>query len=336
MVSKKLTRSIRGLILNAPKVLENFDKILDPKTSCPCRRHYAKEYRPQGGCVLSGNLNLVKSKELRKVLAFGPNFRDKSTDMPIEAVENALDDFSSRFSDDNTPVSSFDDWKQHILQLCSERINSVDRRSRRHTPYLTAQTRKELRRLHRHLIVVPLDKAANNVGFVCKALYCQRLREELTRKNGAYEITAEQNQDLIDSHKTYLKRLELYGKAKLPFIYWLPKFHKNPVGARFIAASVDCTTSKLSRILSNCLGLVLETLREKDNETLSKTGVRRFFVVQSFEEVSGFLEKWVRKNHPNSKGLYTGDFATMYTTIPHSDLFMTMKHVTNEAFTRSQ
>lgn len=333
VIAKKLTRSIRGLILNAPKVLKKFDKIQLPTTSCPCRRHYAKEYRPQGGCVLSGNLNLVKSEKLRTVLAFGPNFRDKSTDMPVEAVETALDDFAIRFSDDYTPTSAFDDWKQHILQICSQRVESVDHRSRRHTPYLTKQTRKELRRLHRHLIVVPLDKAANNVGFICKALYCQRLRKELTQENGAYEITEEQKQALLDNHKTYLKQLKMLGKAKLPSMYWLPKFHKDPVGARFIAASVDCTTSKLSKILSDVLGLVLETLREKDDETLSKTGIRRFFIVQTFEEVSGFLGKWVRKNHANSDGLYTGDFATMYTTIPHSDLFNAMEQVTKEAFT---
>ena len=62
-----------------PKVLKNLDKIPDPRASCPCRRHYAKEYRPQESCILSGNLKLVKYKQLRKVLGFGPNFRDKIT-----------------------------------------------------------------------------------------------------------------------------------------------------------------------------------------------------------------------------------------------------------------
>ena len=155
----------------------------------------------------------------------------------------------------------------------------------------------------------------------------------MAKENGAYEVTQEQQSELIASHKTYLKRLKLFGKAKLPFLYWLPKFHKDPVGAIFIAASVDCTTSKLSRILSDCLGLVLETLRDKDNETISTSGVRRFFVVQAFEEVSGFLERWHRKNPNSSPGLYTGDFATMYTTIPHEDLFRAMEEVTREAFT---
>jgi hypothetical protein len=178
-----------------------------------------------------------------------------------------------------------------------------------------------------------MDKAANNVGFVCKALYCQMLREELAAENGAYEETEEKESDLIEAHNAYLKRLHLVGLAKLPFLYWLPKFHKTPPGARFIAAAKSCTLTKLSRAMNACCGLVLDTLREKDNETICTSGVRRFFIVRAFQEVSEFFRRWRRKGDPNSSsGLYTGDFSTMYTTIPHEDLFHVLEEVTREAF----
>ena len=37
----------------------------------------------------------------------------------------------------------------------------------------------------------------------------------------------------------------------------LPKLHKNPYGARFIAASNKCTTKQLSSLLTSCFKTIL-------------------------------------------------------------------------------
>ena len=37
------------------------------------------------------------------------------------------------------------------------------------------------------------------------------------------------------------------GHHKLPTMYWLPKLHKRPYKARFIANSSSCTTTELSK-----------------------------------------------------------------------------------------
>ena len=42
------------------------------------------------------------------------------------------------------------------------------------------------------------------------------------------------------------------GQDKLPTMYWLPKLHKRPYKARFIANSSSCTTTELS-LLTSCL-----------------------------------------------------------------------------------
>ena len=34
---------------------------------------------------------------------------------------------------------------------------------------------------------------------------------------------------------------------QLPIAYWMPKMHKNPIGARFIIASKICATKTLSK-----------------------------------------------------------------------------------------
>ena len=43
---------------------------------------------------------------------------------------------------------------------------------------------------------------------------------------------------------------------RLPTMYWLPKLHKTPYKARFIANSSSCTTTELSKLLTSCLTAV--------------------------------------------------------------------------------
>ena len=43
---------------------------------------------------------------------------------------------------------------------------------------------------------------------------------------------------------------------RLPTLYWLPKLHKRPYKARFIANSSSCTTTNLSKLLTSCLTAV--------------------------------------------------------------------------------
>ena len=42
-------------------------------------------------------------------------------------------------------------------------------------------------------------------------------------------------------------------QGRLPTFYWLPKLHKQPYKARFIANSSSCTTTELSQLLTSCL-----------------------------------------------------------------------------------
>ena len=43
---------------------------------------------------------------------------------------------------------------------------------------------------------------------------------------------------------------------RLPTLYWLPKLHKRPNKARFIANSSSCTTTVVSKLLTSCLTAV--------------------------------------------------------------------------------
>ena len=47
---------------------------------------------------------------------------------------------------------------------------------------------------------------------------------------------------------------------KVPTLYWLPKLHKKPYKARFIAKPSSCTTTDFSKLLTSCLTAVKNML----------------------------------------------------------------------------
>ena len=50
------------------------------------------------------------------------------------------------------------------------------------------------------------------------------------------------------------------NQDKVPMLFWLPKLHKQPYKAIFIANSSSCTTTELSKLLTSCLTAVKNML----------------------------------------------------------------------------
>ena len=107
--------------------------------------------------------------------------------------------------------------------------------------------------------MVLADKAANNIGVVCLLHHSNTLKQE---RNGtkAYEETSTDERTVVKSNSNELPyQFTLNVKERqdnFPTMYWLPKLHKRPYKARFIANSSSCTTTELSRLLTSCLTAV--------------------------------------------------------------------------------
>ena len=171
-------------------------------------------------------------------------------------------------------------------------------------------------------MIAPVDKVAGNYSFCCKRLYAHTLRTELGAQDGAYREVGHGQpavEEIIQAHRRFLAPLSLWNKnnAHLPFVYSSLKLHKKPISFRFIASCGKCTTTSLSKLLSNVLNFLLDEIRKMDDEVIDDTGVRRLFVVKGYEEVMKFFSKWSAHQF---QSVQTGDFSTMYTTIPHDDL----------------
>ena len=103
---------------------------------------------------------------------------------------------------------------------------------------------------------------------------------------------------------------------KLPTMYWIPKLHKNPYKARFIASSSSCTTTELSKLLTSCLTKIKQHVQFYCNKTYETSGKNLFWSIKNSTEVLDRLQI----NRFSASTISTYDFSTLYTTLPHGKI----------------
>jgi hypothetical protein len=348
MIVRKLTDPIYNIIFNFTKVCKDPSMSMGPGKTCVCHKYdniYKQKINNKYECVLTGDLSIIEHIKVRQLLDFGPRFRSwiKSDTKCrlLDCINECAFTLSHKFDID---ISQFKPWvaqvKQQVLQTFHQILNSKYQQFNSHdNVVIDGDIKMRLRALHKHFVMVPVDKAANNVAVICRKYYTQQLVRELEKKDGAYELVTQDQteQTILTSHATFLKPYGMQAPLKcntLPYLYWLPKLHKTPVSSRYIAGSSKCSTTRLSKNLSLILTHVMSELRAKDDENIIRTGIRRFFIVNGYEEVASFTDKWHQTfKFPNqTQHLYTGDFSTMYTAIPHNDLIARIDKVIDETW----
>ena len=107
--------------------------------------------------------------------------------------------------------------------------------------------------------MVSAGKATNIIVVVCRLHYINTLKQELNGTK-AYKKTSTDEKTVVNSHSNdmpYKFAVNIKERQdKLPTMYWLPKLHKRPYKARFIANSSSCTTTELSKLLTTGLTAV--------------------------------------------------------------------------------
>ena len=86
--------------------------------------------------------------------------------------------------------------------------------------------------------------------------YIDTLKSELSTAK-TYELISTDEKSVVNKHCSDIVTKFAVGitesQEKLPTFYWLPKLHKRPYKARFIANFSSCTTTSLSKVLTSCL-----------------------------------------------------------------------------------
>ena len=189
-----------------------------------------------------------------------------------------------------------------------------------------------MRNLHEEFVLVPTDKAANNVAVVCKKFYLDRIRKELSSTtfrpvNTPAETILKEHEQFMSSHGIEMDE----NNFKLPYIYITPKQHKSPVGFRVITSGSSCSLQQLSIYLGICLKSMLHSAKNKSLYDHKFHNRNDFYTIDSNEKVLDFLCS--ANTRKGSKSINTYDFSTLYTSIPHQQLKDNLSSFVERVFT---
>ena len=131
------------------------------------------------------------------------------------------------------------------------------------------------------------------------------------------------------SYRTF--DLSITGLAKLlPILYWLPKMHKTPIGARFNVASNYCSTKPLSDTTSKLFKMILNTVESFHTQSFFHSGCEKFWVVQNSFPIATKINKSNVKKKAKSVSAF--EFSILSKTIPHKLLLNVLSEVINFVF----
>ena len=102
----------------------------------------------------------------------------------MDAVEDYARRWIKREVDQNPELESLSDWVRTIRSLVQGRIHKLKNcvNSRPRSIFKDQEAVKCLSSLHDKYVIVPADKASNNIVFVCKSCYFECLIKELGHK----------------------------------------------------------------------------------------------------------------------------------------------------------
>ena len=101
-------------------------------------------------------------------------------------------------------------------------------------------------------------------------------------------------------------------------MYWIPKMHKDPPGARFIIASKQCSTKKISKSVSSAYKLIFQQIENVHKKAKFWSNYNKFWVLQNPNPVQDSVKHINQKK--GAKSIATYDFSTLYTKLQHDKL----------------
>ena len=152
-----------------------------------------------------------------------------------EEIASALNDFGNRWCKrESVECNAMKEWKLSFFDIVDKRIKFYSPNTNLFPPKPKSSFRhlkQGIQEFHRKFVLVPADKAANNVVVVCRLHYINILKQELNCTK-AYEETSIDEKSVVYSHSNEIpKKFAVDVKERqerLPkmYMYWLPKLDK--------------------------------------------------------------------------------------------------------------
>ena len=301
----KYQHTVRGQLFNYKETVGNFISKMD----CACSDSEFKDI--DHGQILTGNLHIINNKRLRGLFRKGPNYREKETlnwKKAFDSLKEDINSFIKKWSSKICkPKEYFYEWKIRLLELIQTRGKSLKNKIKCRPVKKVLKAHnclKELKRLKEQFVLVPIDKIANNIGFICKKYFLEVLLQET--KSNTYVPYQDSAESIINAvaKKCLEIGIPVKGDNKtLQQIHATIKMHKNPVKFRFISGARNCVTKqvakKLVKILQlimkihkqfakklvKILQLIMKIHRRYCNKIKFYTGIERFWTIENNAQV---------------------------------------------------
>jgi len=227
------------------------------------------------------------------------------------------------------------EWKTSVLNRVDNKIIQLRKGTLRKWRSVKqmlrdSQSLNELKLLQENFVIVPVDKASNNLSLICKKYYIKTIQKEL---NSTTYRKAETLDTTINNQVT--KCLDLGStihsdNRKLPIMYAIPKMHKNPVKFRFIVAANKCLSKDIAKTVTKILKLFMAIHRKYCDKIKAYTRIERMWITESTKDILDDVHHLNIKKR--SKSVNTFDFSTLYTKINLEDLKDKLDWITDKAF----
>ena len=347
LVSYSYSKTIGPKIFNFKRCIKDFNFDDDSISNVICNCKDSTYIDHDIGHVLTGNLNILRDRKLRKLLQKGPTYREQSNinwDINLKNYIIAVRQYKIKWAkQEKVDARVLSEWEGTVIDMVRKRIDNIRRKHKRKNRSYRKQVLREkihldyLKEFQKHFVLVPADKAKNNVLIVCKQYYLDVVTREFCNVDSIGPRTYNEYngnvEKLVEEHIDYMAANNIRvpsDMAQLPQLYWLPKMHKQPIGSRFIATSNSCTTKPLSKLLTTCLQLILQHYKEYKNGIIRNTGANSFWIIDNSTQVLYMLNKL--NNTTFATHFDSFDFSTLYTNIPHDLLLECLKSLVEEAY----
>ena len=293
-----LTKTILSKIFNHKEFIKTLDTkdILDNMNNLSCKCTTSPFTDANHGHIVNGDIRIVQNNKLRKLLCKGPKYRE-----PVSIhfsyckteIKNSFTKFSSDWCNKKgVPVKCFTQSISIVMEKVNKKIEELKNKfkfSRVKQVLRDPDVVSYLNILQEQYVMCPIDKAANNIAFICKKYYVQVLLKEL----GLLSATSNTYQQVNDTLHNILQQQNhtldsVFGLKNndeeftcLPCIYWLPKMHKIPSSARFIKAGKKCINKELSKDVTSAFKLCYSQIDAYHKKTYYFSGAKTFWVIQN-------------------------------------------------------
>ena len=317
IVSYEYTSTVASKLFNFSPALSNLnvsEYFSNPQT-CKCKDSKFC-YEPHGR-VITRDLRVIENAKLREIVAKGSKYREPN----------------------RVELKYLSEWKDQLKELVADRISNLKGNFKFPKCIVLDQpdVKDTLHKLHANYVLVPTDKAANNVIIVCKKYYIDTLVKELginnvNINNPTYIPIDDSFETIMKSHNQFITSVGLEISEEdqiLPYLYWTPKLHRSPYKHRFIAGSSKCTTKDLSCLLTKVLSTIKDGLVRYCYAKTSCNGVNNMWILKNS---TSLLSSPDQLDVRTATSVQTFEFSTLYTSIPHDLLKSRISNLVHNAF----